>query len=113
MSLGVRLMSLGVGLKQELGDEFGCDFDEFDEFGGVFSVCFLHLEMRLMSLGERLMSLGVGLEQGLGDEFGVDFDEFDEFGVVCCVCVEFGDAFDEFGGAFDEFGRGFGARAWR
>ena len=36
MSLGVRLMSLGVGLGQELGDEFGVDFDEFDEFGGAF-----------------------------------------------------------------------------
>ena len=31
---GVRLMSLGVGLAQELGDEFRGDFDEFDEFGG-------------------------------------------------------------------------------
>ena len=39
MSLGVRLMSLGVGLEQELGDEFGVDFDEFDEFGGAFVVC--------------------------------------------------------------------------
>ena len=34
MSLGLRLMSLAVGLEQELVDEFGGDFDEFDEFGG-------------------------------------------------------------------------------
>ena len=27
------VMSLGVGLEQELGDEFEGDFDEFDEFG--------------------------------------------------------------------------------
>ena len=32
-------MSLGVGLEQELRDEFGGDFDEFDEFGGHFLVC--------------------------------------------------------------------------
>ena len=37
MSLGVRLMSLGVGLKQELGDEFGV------------------ILMSLMSLGLRLL----------------------------------------------------------
>ena len=36
MSLGVFLMSLGVGLEQELGDEFGVEFDEFDEFGVRF-----------------------------------------------------------------------------
>ena len=82
---GERLVSLCVGLEQGLGDEFGVDFDEFDEFGGVFLVCSLHLEMCLMSLGARLMSLGVGLDQEFGDEFGVDFDEFDEFGCVCCV----------------------------
>ena len=40
MSLGVRLMSLGVRLRQELGDEFGGDFHEFDEFGGHFLVWF-------------------------------------------------------------------------
>ena len=124
MSLGVRSMSLGVGLDQELGDEFdgdfdefgrgfadstfadefGGDFDEFDEFGGAFVVCLLQLEVRLMRLGVFLMSLGVGLEQELEDEFGVDF-EFDEFGGAFAA---FGDAFDEFGDAFDEFGRGFG-----
>ena len=38
MTLGVRLMSLGVGLEKELRDEFGGDFDEFDEFGGHFLV---------------------------------------------------------------------------
>ena len=31
MSLEMALMSLGVGLEQELGDEFGGDFDEFDD----------------------------------------------------------------------------------
>ena len=36
---GVRLMSFGVGLKQDLGDEFGGDFDECEEFGGHFLVC--------------------------------------------------------------------------
>ena len=44
MSLGVcflagRLMSLGVGLGQELGDEFGVEFDEFGEFWGVCFLC--------------------------------------------------------------------------
>ena len=38
MSLGVRLMSLGMALETELGDDFGSDFDEFDEFGG-HSLC--------------------------------------------------------------------------
>ena len=60
MSLGVRLMSLGARFERELGDEFGGDFDEFDEFGGAFAVCFPTLGVRLMSLGVRLMSLGVG-----------------------------------------------------
>ena len=49
MSLETSLMSLGVGLERELGDEFGCDFDwgcvccvfvafgdAFDELGGAF-----------------------------------------------------------------------------
>ena len=36
-------------MEQELGDEFGVDFDEFDEFGGAVVVCLLHLETRLMS----------------------------------------------------------------
>ena len=35
MTLEMLLMSLGVGLEQQLGTEFGADFDEFDEFGGV------------------------------------------------------------------------------
>ena len=52
--------ALGVGLDQELGDEFGADFDEFAEIGPACFVFSLHLEMRLMSLGVRLMSLGVG-----------------------------------------------------
>ena len=59
MSLGVILMSLDMVLeKNQPGDEFGVDFDEFDEFGGAFAVCLLHLEARLMSLGVCLMSLG-------------------------------------------------------
>ena len=60
----------GVGLEEELGDEFGSDFDEFDEFGGHFLVCLREKGLSLMSLGARLMSLGAGLEQDLGDEFG-------------------------------------------
>ena len=35
MSLGVFLMTLGMGLEQEFGHELGVDFDEFDEFGCV------------------------------------------------------------------------------
>ena len=35
MSLEMVLMSLGVGLEQELEDEFEGDVDELDEFGGV------------------------------------------------------------------------------
>ena len=35
MNLGVRLMSLGVGLEEDLTDEFGGDADEFDEFGVI------------------------------------------------------------------------------
>ena len=35
MSLEMLLMSLGVGLEQELEDEFEGDVDEFDELGGV------------------------------------------------------------------------------
>ena len=81
------LMSLGVGLERELGDEFGVDFDELDEFGGAVVVCLLHVEMRLMSLGVFLLTLGVGLEHELGDEFGVDFDELDEFGGAFVVCL--------------------------
>ena len=59
-------MSLGVGLEQEVGDEFAGGFGEFDEFGGAFAVWLLTLGVRLMSLGVLLMSLGVGLEQELG-----------------------------------------------
>jgi hypothetical protein len=36
---GVHLMSLGVGLETGLGDEFGDDYEECDEFGGHFFVC--------------------------------------------------------------------------
>ena len=39
MSLGAGLMSLAVGSEEDLGDEFGGDFDEFDEFGGRSLVC--------------------------------------------------------------------------
>ena len=59
----MSLMSLGVGLEQELQGEFGGDVDEFEEFGGHFLVCLREKGVRLMSLGVRLMSLGVGLEQ--------------------------------------------------
>ena len=48
-------------MEEELGDEFGGDFDEFDEFGGHFFVC-------LRGTGRRLMSLG-----GAFDEFGRGF----------------------------------------
>ena len=48
------------GFGKELRDEFGDDFDEFDEFGGHFLVCLREKGVRLMSLGLRLMSLGVG-----------------------------------------------------
>ena len=47
-----------MGLEQELGDEFGVDFDGLDEFGGAFVVCLLHF----------------------GDAFGEYGDAFDEFG---------------------------------
>ena len=49
MSLGVRSMTLGVGLEQQLGAEFGGDFSEFDEFVGAFAVClcFLHATARV------------------------------------------------------------------
>ena len=50
-----------MGLEQELGDEFGGNFDEFDEFGGQVLVRLREKEARLMSLGARLMSLGAGL----------------------------------------------------
>ena len=53
MRLGVFLMSLGVGLEQELEHEFGVDFDEFDEFVGAF-----------VAFGDAF------------DEFGDAFDEF-------------------------------------
>ena len=108
-----------MGLAQQLGGEFRGDFDEFDEFGGVFAVCLLHLEMRLMRflLFFGGMSLGVGVEQELGDEFDGDFDEFDEFGGAFAVCLlhlemRFMSLFFFLGGV-DEFGRGFGTGAWR
>ena len=65
MIFGARLMSLAVGLEEELAGEFGGDFDEFDEFGGHSLVCLREKETRLMSLGLLLMSLGVGLKQEL------------------------------------------------
>ena len=43
MGLEMVLMSLGLGLEQELGDEFEGDVDEFGEFGGVFAVCLVSL----------------------------------------------------------------------
>ena len=51
-------------MNQELGDAFGGDFDEFDEFGVAFAVCLLHLGMRLMSLGVRKNELGRAFETG-------------------------------------------------
>ena len=75
-------MSLVARLEQDLRNEFGSDFDEFDEFWVNFLVCLQ--EKRgggcLMSLGVRLMTVAVGLEEELGNEFGRDFDEFDESG---------------------------------
>ena len=56
MSLGVRLMTLAVGLEQEFGNEFGGDFDEFDEFGGSFPGVFAR-------------------RGGAFDEFGGAFDD--------------------------------------
>ena len=50
-------MSLAVALEEELGDEFGGVFDEFDEFGGHFLVC----------LRQKITEF---------DEFGGAFDEF-------------------------------------
>ena len=38
MSLEMSLMSLEVGLEQELQGEFGGDVDEFEEFG-VIALC--------------------------------------------------------------------------
>ena len=58
----MRLMSLGWVWKKQLGDEFGGDFDEFDEFGVVFVVCVLSLEMHLMSLGGAFDEFGCGFE---------------------------------------------------
>ena len=87
MSLGVLLMSLGAGFEQELGDEFGGDCDEFDEFG-VISLCVCDKRgMCLMRLGLRLMSLAVGLEKELRDEFGDGLSERDEFGGHFLVCL--------------------------
>ena len=91
MSLGVRLMSLGVGLEEELRDEFGGDFDEFDEFGGYFLVCLREKGLSLMSLAMRLMSLGVRSGQKRGDEFGDGFESLMSLGVISrCVCEERG-----------------------
>ena len=53
VSLEMIVMSLGVGLEQELEHEFGVDFDEFDEFVRAF-----------VAFGDAF------------DEFGDAFDEF-------------------------------------
>ena len=55
MSLEMSLMSLEVGLEQELQGEFGGDVDEFEECGGHFLVCLRENAGRLMSLGVRLL----------------------------------------------------------
>ena len=44
-------MSWAVALEEELGDEFGGGFDEFDEFGGHLLVCLREKVVRLVSLG--------------------------------------------------------------
>ena len=64
MSLGVSLMSLAVGSDEDFRHEFDGDFDEFDEFGGVFSVCSLSLETCLMSLGGAFDEFGRGFGAG-------------------------------------------------
>ena len=71
----------------------GGDFDELDEFGGVFVVCLLHLEMRLMSLEMVLMTLGMSLGQAFEDDVGVILMSLMSLVVrllcVCCIwrCV--------------------------
>ena len=57
-------MSLGVGLEEELRDEFGGDFDEFDEFGGQFLVCSREKRLSLMSLGGAFDEFGLALGTG-------------------------------------------------
>ena len=64
LSLGVRLVTLGVGLEQELGDRFGGDFGEFDEFGGRFLVLLRSKGVRLVSLGGALVEFGRGFGTG-------------------------------------------------
>ena len=59
---GVLLMSLGVRLKQELEDEFGGDFDEFDEFGCACCV--------FAAFGDAFDEFGGAL-----DEFGLGLDK--------------------------------------
>ena len=78
-------MSLGVGLEQELGDEFGVDFDELDEFVWVCCVFAAFGDAFDEFGGVFFMSLGVGLEQELEVEFGVEFD--DKEGKVFGACV--------------------------
>ena len=73
---------------REMGeDEFGSDFDEFDEFGGRFPVCVRRKGVRLMSLGVSLMILAMGLDEDFRHEVDGDLDEFDEFAGHFLVCV--------------------------
>ena len=65
MSLGLRLMSLGAGLEQELGDEFGAYFDEFDEFGGHVLV-FARKGGTFDELGAAFDEFGRGFGKGAG-----------------------------------------------
>ena len=64
MSWGARLMSLGVGFERELGDEFGGDFDEFDEFGGHFLV-FARKGDVFEEVGAAFDEFGRGFETGV------------------------------------------------
>ena len=87
MSLGVRLMSLGVGWNRTLEMSLEVVLMSLMSLGS-FPCAFARRGGALMSLGVRLMSLGVGLEEELGNEFGRDFDEFDEFGGHFLVCLQ-------------------------
>ena len=63
MSLEMSLVSLGVGLEQELQDEFGGDVDELDEFGGHFLVSLQEKGGAFDELGGAFDEFGLGLEK--------------------------------------------------
>ena len=54
-AFGDAFDTFGPGLEKELGDELGGD-----GLGCVFSVCSLHLELRLMSFAGRFDEFGRG-----------------------------------------------------